>query len=321
MNLIKHVILVSTYNHENYIEEALNSIVNQTHQPYKVIISDDCSTDNTYKKILSFKKKYPNLFSIFRNETNIGILENLDFLRKYRGEGDVFSFCAGDDFLDLTCLENINQGFVSNQIRTSKTPSIVVTNSYIMRSNASVLKEFNNFNERNLNPLKKVIRGSMSFRSVGFSRALFFKIKTELDYKKIYKDLGLGYDLLVCMDEVILSEKIIYINKPGAVYRTNSGTTNSRGSNFWKGLSNSIKAAQNLHKINLDSRDNLYLNFLYSAYQFKARNSIKNWFILSFFYLLNFNNFHANNPFLYNLKMLLPDKIIYKIKLSLSYIK
>ena len=45
MSFLKHVVLVVTYNHEKYIEEALSSIVNQTQKPFKVIISDDCSDD------------------------------------------------------------------------------------------------------------------------------------------------------------------------------------------------------------------------------------------------------------------------------------
>tara|TARA_B110000977_G_C11087040_1_gene495036 strand:- start:1346 stop:2311 length:966 start_codon:yes stop_codon:yes gene_type:complete len=319
MSFLKHVVLVVTYNHEKYIEEALSSIVNQTQKPFKVIISDDCSDDKTYEKIISFKRAHPDLFIIFRNETNKGIFENIDFLRKYRGEGDVFSFCSGDDLLDLSCLENINEGFVSNKLSTSATPSIVVTNSFIKNPNSSVLKEFNNFRERNLNSIKKVIRGSLSFRSVGFSRALFFKIKTELDYKKSFPNLGLGYDYLVCLDEVIFSEKIIYVNKPGSIYRTNVGITSVKGHDFWNGLSKTIKVAQNLHKEKFDRKDNLYLSFLHRAYRFKSKNSIKNWFILLFYYLINFNNFYSNNPFLYNIRMFFSDKIIYRIKNLLGY--
>jgi glycosyltransferase involved in cell wall biosynthesis len=321
MELFKHIVLVLTYNHEKYIDEALNSILNQTQKPYKVIISDDHSNDNTYEKILKYKKAYPNLFEIFRNKTNKGILENIDFLRKYRGEGDIFSFCSGDDLLDLTCLENINNGFISNSINPKVTSSIVVTNSYIKNLNTSKLSLFNNFRERNLNSFKKVIRSSLSFRSVGFSRALFFRIKTELDYRNFFPNLGLGYDYLVCIDEVLLSEKIIYINKPGSIYRTNVGITSVKGNNFWNGLVNTIEVAQKIYKAKLDKKDNLFLIFLKKAYLFKSKSTIKNWLVLVFYYLLNINNFYPNNPFINNIRMLFPDKIIYRIKNLLGYNK
>ena len=109
--MLKHIVLVSTYNHEKHIDEALTSIINQTQKPYKIIISDDFSSDKTYRKILSYKKANPTLFKIYRSKTNKGAFENIDFIRKYRGEGDIFSFCSGDDLLDLTCLENINKGY------------------------------------------------------------------------------------------------------------------------------------------------------------------------------------------------------------------
>ena len=45
-------ILLATYNGEKYIKEQIESILNQTYKNIKLIISDDCSTDNT-RKILT----------------------------------------------------------------------------------------------------------------------------------------------------------------------------------------------------------------------------------------------------------------------------
>ena len=44
-------ILLPTYNGEKYLREQLDSILNQTYHNFKLIISDDCSTDST-KQIL-----------------------------------------------------------------------------------------------------------------------------------------------------------------------------------------------------------------------------------------------------------------------------
>ena len=46
--MIKHSILMLTYNQENYIETAINSIINQSEEVYELIILDDCSSDNTF---------------------------------------------------------------------------------------------------------------------------------------------------------------------------------------------------------------------------------------------------------------------------------
>ncbi len=58
----KLVIVTFTYNQEDYIEEALKSIVMQkTNFPFEVIVADDCSTDNTRKIIDRYAKKYPEI--------------------------------------------------------------------------------------------------------------------------------------------------------------------------------------------------------------------------------------------------------------------
>jgi len=62
-------IILPVYNSENYLDETLNSIINQDYQKYKVYIIDDCSTDNSYQVI----KKYLNgkIFCI-RLKKNMG---------------------------------------------------------------------------------------------------------------------------------------------------------------------------------------------------------------------------------------------------------
>ena len=49
-------IIMSVYNEEIYLKEALQSIFNQTIEDYELIIVDDCSTDRTVEIIKSFKE-------------------------------------------------------------------------------------------------------------------------------------------------------------------------------------------------------------------------------------------------------------------------
>ena len=53
--------VVATYNGEKYLEEQLDSIVNQSLKPDKVIIVDDCSTDGTATIIGRYREKYPEM--------------------------------------------------------------------------------------------------------------------------------------------------------------------------------------------------------------------------------------------------------------------
>lgn len=94
-------ILCMVYNHEKYLEECLNSLVNQkTNFDYEILVHDDCSTDNSKKIIEKYYKEYPNIIVPFyekENQYSKGVKINKEILiPKMRGK--YFCFCEGDDF-------------------------------------------------------------------------------------------------------------------------------------------------------------------------------------------------------------------------------
>lgn len=98
---IKLSIICNTYNHESYIEDALNSFLRQKCDfRYEILIHDDASTDNTQKIIKDFQKRYPEIVKpILQKENqyskNIKILEMFQYPRV---RGDYIAFCEGDDY-------------------------------------------------------------------------------------------------------------------------------------------------------------------------------------------------------------------------------
>ena len=50
-------ILMATYNGEKYLEEQIESILNQTYSNFRLIISDDCSTDRTCEILKEYYQK------------------------------------------------------------------------------------------------------------------------------------------------------------------------------------------------------------------------------------------------------------------------
>ena len=49
--------ILLTYNHVHVVEETVNSILKQKLKNFEFIISDDCSNDGTWEKLLNIKKK------------------------------------------------------------------------------------------------------------------------------------------------------------------------------------------------------------------------------------------------------------------------
>ncbi|MDY0213644.1 MAG: glycosyltransferase [Desulfuromonadaceae bacterium] len=77
-------VIVSSYNHEQYIEECLLSIINQTYPNIELIVTDDGSKDDTAKVIESLQKKYD--FN-FHTQKNQGLVKTLnDCIARAKGE-------------------------------------------------------------------------------------------------------------------------------------------------------------------------------------------------------------------------------------------
>lgn len=94
-------IYMITYNHELFIEEAVESVMNQsTNFESKLFIGEDCSTDNTREICLRLKEKYPNKIELFLNEKNIGANLNARQIFKacLESEAKYIAILEGDDF-------------------------------------------------------------------------------------------------------------------------------------------------------------------------------------------------------------------------------
>ncbi|MBO5909229.1 MAG: glycosyltransferase [Clostridia bacterium] len=93
-------IYVATYNHENYIARALDSILMQkTNYKFEVLVGEDCSTDSTREILKEYEKKYPGFFTMFYRKKNMYNSEcnNQRDLRQ-RCKGKYIIGLEGDDF-------------------------------------------------------------------------------------------------------------------------------------------------------------------------------------------------------------------------------
>jgi len=63
-------VLMATYNGEKYINEQLNSIINQSYNNWELLIRDDGSTDKTLKILADYVEKYPATIKLLDNYVN-----------------------------------------------------------------------------------------------------------------------------------------------------------------------------------------------------------------------------------------------------------
>lgn len=74
----KLTVLMPSYNRGRYIREAVASVLNQkTHFGIKLIITDDCSTDDSVEIIQELQKAHPDIIEIILSDKNERLLANI----------------------------------------------------------------------------------------------------------------------------------------------------------------------------------------------------------------------------------------------------
>ena len=90
-------VICPTYNQESFVEEALLSVLEQDYENLQLLVSDDCSADQTLKLIKNLETRYPSsrLLNITDGKHR-GITENCNHCLSY-STGKYVAFFAGDD--------------------------------------------------------------------------------------------------------------------------------------------------------------------------------------------------------------------------------
>ena len=89
-------VLIGIYNCADTLEEAVQSILNQTYPNWQMIMCDDCSTDDTYAVAERIAKQWPDKFILIRNEKNRKLQYTLNHCLRY-ADGEYIARMDGDD--------------------------------------------------------------------------------------------------------------------------------------------------------------------------------------------------------------------------------
>ena len=91
-------VLITTYNQEGYIAQAIDSVLAQkTDFPFEIYISEDCGTDGTRAILQDYARRYPDIIRLNLRSENVGISRNW-----YEGlcaaRGEFVCTLEGDDW-------------------------------------------------------------------------------------------------------------------------------------------------------------------------------------------------------------------------------
>ena len=152
-------IIMCTYNGERYIQEQLQSIEQNLAQDWKIIVSDDQSTDNTVKILKDFEKKNPGKMIININKAKKGAIHN--FLSSIytigveMNDDDFIMLCDQDDVWNADKISKTMHDMREQIVLYGNTiPLLVCTDVSVVDSKMNIIHEsFRKMNHYNISHL------------------------------------------------------------------------------------------------------------------------------------------------------------------------
>jgi glycosyltransferase involved in cell wall biosynthesis len=139
-------VILLTYNQENLVAMAVESLLAQTYSPLEIILSDDASTDNTFAVMQSLVDKYKGIHRIVlnQNQLNLGIAAHVNTALALSG-GELIFAAAGDDISMPDRCEKV----VSAWLTHDKRVDLIATDAFDMSFNGEILgvKETDNLGD------------------------------------------------------------------------------------------------------------------------------------------------------------------------------
>ncbi|MBB4036141.1 glycosyltransferase involved in cell wall biosynthesis [Dysgonomonas hofstadii] len=200
-------VLIPCYNVEKFVEESVNSILNQTYTHIEVIAINDCSTDRTGEILYSLAKEDPRI-TVISNEENLKLIKTLNKGIKLCS-GEYIARMDSDDIALPTRIEK-----EVDFLEKNKDHDIVSTLFYAFRSENPNRKDLHH------SPLTdEELRAFILFKSGICHPAVMIR-------KRVFTELGLSFEQeYLHVEDYALWSKAIYntrlanIGEPLLLYR------------------------------------------------------------------------------------------------------
>lgn len=110
---MKFSILVPVYNVEKYLEQCVESLLNQTYKgDYEIILVDDGSTDSSGNICDRYQKNNPDKIKVVHKENGGHTSARLEAIKNATGNYSLF--CDSDDFVENNLLETVDNALNKN---------------------------------------------------------------------------------------------------------------------------------------------------------------------------------------------------------------
>ena len=208
-------IICNAYNHEQFIRQAIESIMmQQTDFTYEILLHDDASTDKTADVIREYELKYPEIIKpIYQKENQHSKGIKISSAFQYpRVRGKYVAICEGDDY--WTDPHKLQKQFDIMELH----PEIDIcshTSSRVDAQTGEEIRVISASDQTCVIPTKKVIQGGGGFVS---TNTLFYRSNLLQSFPKFRSMMDLDYTIQV---HGSMRGGMLFLHDNMSAYRTN----------------------------------------------------------------------------------------------------
>lgn len=278
-------VLVITYNQEDVIKRAIDSLLAQKDYIYEICVSDDCSKDRTWEILQEYYAKYPGLFVLNRNDPNLGIFENVEKTFTMP-TGDIIYQLAGDDECGAGWFKKVIEFICDNNLDYKNNAFAIYSDFKCIYPNGDAFIKRNVAITSGISPLRLSYRLVIGNRGTCFSKCVLNK------FEKVSQ--GRSYVVESAQDRQLqmFSKDNYYIPFIGNIYYANigvSGHMNKKDDTDRQSVEKYAMAFATKHGFSISKRDYAYAEYNLQFLKFLQNKSIINFIKMIVLYFKSFD--------------------------------
>jgi glycosyltransferase involved in cell wall biosynthesis len=206
-------VIVTGYNQEKFIRDAIKSAFSQDHEGLEIILSDDCSTDGTYEIMQTQIRDYHGTHTIVlnKNPCNLGIVHHVNYLFEL-ARSDLLIFFHGDDVSVPTRAKQVVHVFKEQQALLVHSYANVMGGARKAEDEPYRSASFFSTTE----PIDVATSGALYLGATSAFHKDIMRKFGPMQKKNTFEDLILGF-------RASLEERVSLIREPLVLYRPDVG--------------------------------------------------------------------------------------------------
>lgn len=197
---------MACYNHEEYVEAAIESVLDQTYPNIEFIVVDNGSTDHSYEKICQYKNRIEKIYHLQKND-----IYECNAVMDRLITGDYVAVMTSDDYWDRTKIEK--QIEILEKMENVKA---CATWAYIGDENLKILENIKDFKPENYSRKEWIRRllekgNCLAWPSVVIEKKTYDQLK-----QRGYRQLGdyfIWLQILLESDIYVIPEELVIFRR------------------------------------------------------------------------------------------------------------